>query len=93
MHAEEDFRTHVTLRPATPFFTGVSCAEHENKDGRDVPDEVGVIFAGLCFLLGGDSVVLDHEHTPGNAATYERRPGIFSRLLRGAIVNRTKYCL
>ena len=46
-------------------------AEHESKDGGVVPGEVGVIFAGLCFLLRGDSVVLDHEHTPGNVATYE----------------------
>lgn len=44
-------------------------AEHENKDGGVVPGEVGVVFAGLCFLLGGDNVVLGHEHTPGNAAT------------------------
>lgn len=48
------------------FSIGVLFAEHENKDGGVVPGEVGVVFAGLRFLLGGDSFVLGHEHTSGN---------------------------
>lgn len=80
MRAEEGFPAYVyysdhvatiifdrcTFRVAPPFIYHVICAEHENKNGGVVPGEVGVVFAGLCFLLGGDSFVLGHEHTSGN---------------------------